>query len=231
MATKTASVLTGGSNSHASTAAEMNYTATDFIPSGVGGSIGYNTGSGGTGSLAVSAQASPDMSVRVTEGYGYVYGVPTGGVGQTIRIMLAAFEDVTIAANSSGATRYDYIYAKLDPDKMANPAVAGDDVWTLISSRSTSSSTDNGTPPTYGYLLAVVTVANGASSITNSNITDKRQPSGFVGGRSSFYGPVTFQSVTSTQRDAIISPAAGMVVFNTTTGVLNFYNGSAWGAI
>lgn len=37
--------------------------------------------------------------------------------------------------------------------------------------------------------------------------------------------------MTTTQRDAIGSPSAGMVVFNTTTGVLNFHNGSAWGAV
>lgn len=37
--------------------------------------------------------------------------------------------------------------------------------------------------------------------------------------------------MTTVQRDAIASPAAGMVVYNTTTGVLNFHNGSAWGAV
>lgn len=37
--------------------------------------------------------------------------------------------------------------------------------------------------------------------------------------------------MTTTERDAIASPAAGLVVYNTTTNVLNFYNGSAWGAI
>lgn len=37
--------------------------------------------------------------------------------------------------------------------------------------------------------------------------------------------------MTTTQRDAISSPAAGMVVYNTTTNVLNFYNGTSWGAV
>ena len=37
--------------------------------------------------------------------------------------------------------------------------------------------------------------------------------------------------MTTTQRDAITSAAAGMVVYNSTTNVLNFYNGSAWGAV
>lgn len=37
--------------------------------------------------------------------------------------------------------------------------------------------------------------------------------------------------MTTTQRDAIATPSAGMVIFNTTTGVLNFHNGSAWAAV
>ena len=37
--------------------------------------------------------------------------------------------------------------------------------------------------------------------------------------------------MTTAQRDAVSSPAAGMVIYNTTTGVLNFHNGTAWGAV
>lgn len=37
--------------------------------------------------------------------------------------------------------------------------------------------------------------------------------------------------MTTTQRDAIASPAEGMVIHNTTTHVLNFYNGTTWGAV
>jgi predicted acyltransferase (DUF342 family) len=36
--------------------------------------------------------------------------------------------------------------------------------------------------------------------------------------------------MTTTQRD-LITPPAGGVIYNTTTNVLNFYNGSAWGAV
>jgi hypothetical protein len=37
--------------------------------------------------------------------------------------------------------------------------------------------------------------------------------------------------MTTTQRDAIGSPSEGLVVYNTTTKVLNFYNGSVWAAV
>jgi hypothetical protein len=37
--------------------------------------------------------------------------------------------------------------------------------------------------------------------------------------------------MTTTQRDAIPTPTEGMVVYNLTTHVLNFYNGTIWGAV
>jgi len=37
--------------------------------------------------------------------------------------------------------------------------------------------------------------------------------------------------MTAIQRDAIGTPATGLVIYNTTTNVLNFYNGTSWGAV
>jgi hypothetical protein len=37
--------------------------------------------------------------------------------------------------------------------------------------------------------------------------------------------------MTTTQRDAITSVPAGLMIYNTTTNKLNFYNGSAWEAV
>lgn len=37
--------------------------------------------------------------------------------------------------------------------------------------------------------------------------------------------------MTTAQRDLIATPAAGLVIYNTSTNVLNFYNGSVWGAV
>lgn len=37
--------------------------------------------------------------------------------------------------------------------------------------------------------------------------------------------------MTTTQRDAISSPATGLMIYNTTTNKLNVYTGSAWEAI
>ena len=106
--------------------------------------------------------------------FAYVQGTPTSQNSQTFRIKNTASSNVTISANSSGSTKYDWVYIKLDATKLNGPNVAGDDAATLVTSRSTSQSSDDGTPPTYGYPIAVVTVANGATSITNGNIRDSR---------------------------------------------------------
>lgn len=37
--------------------------------------------------------------------------------------------------------------------------------------------------------------------------------------------------MTATQRDAIATPATGLVIYNSTSNKLNFYNGSAWEAV
>lgn len=49
----------------------------------------------------------------------------------------------------------------------------------------------------------------------------------FVSTSKAFYPP----RMTEVQRDAIASPQSGAVIYNTTTLVLNYYNGSVWGAI
>jgi hypothetical protein len=64
----------------------------------------------------------------------------------------------------------------------------------------------------YGSLL-LGTTTNAASSILTMESTTQ----GFLPPR-----------MTSTQRDAIASPAAGLVIYNTTTNLLNVYNGTMW---
>lgn len=40
-----------------------------------------------------------------------------------------------------------------------------------------------------------------------------------------------FPRMTTVQRNAVSSPAAGLVIYNTTTNLLNFFNGSVWAAV
>jgi hypothetical protein len=169
------SLLTAGTNSHQETSENANGIATDFVSQGVIGSISNTSGvAPATGGFAVNAQGTPDMTVAVSTGVAYVTATPTSQSSQSLRVKNASSANVTITSNSSGSTKYDWLYVSIDASKAANPADDASDVASLTTSRSSSSSTDNGTPPTYGYCIAVITVSNGASSITNANITDKR---------------------------------------------------------
>jgi len=105
------SVVTGGSNSHQSVSEEFNAYATDFVNSGVLGTITLGSGStAGTGAFAVTQDASPDMGVTVLLGVAYVACTPSGQDAQVLRArMTANYTSYTISANSSGSTKYDWI--------------------------------------------------------------------------------------------------------------------------
>jgi predicted NAD/FAD-binding protein len=44
-------------------------------------------------------------------------------------------------------------------------------------------------------------------------------------------GTFVAPALSTTERDALVGPARGMLVFNTTTGSLDYYNGASWGTI
>ena len=203
-----ANFITGGVNNHTTTSEEANSFATDFVTSGV---VGTTTNTSGvapmTGGLAVNAQGSPNMTVAVTAGQAYVTAVPSGQGSQRVRVYMSANENVTIAANSSGSTRYDWVYMRVDAAKAAAPNLAGDDVASLVTSRSTSATSDDGTPPTYGIAIAVVTVANGATSITNGNIRDVRS-------QALITATSTNDTGWTTTRNAAALPTPNTVAYN-----------------
>lgn len=174
------SVLTGGANQAPTTSGDINSPVSDFFSPGIVGAITANTGSGGTGGFAVNAEASPNMNVRVSQGTAYVTATPSAQASQLLRVFGNTFTDVAISSNASGSTRFDWVYISISASLAAAPDANKTTVATLVTSRSTSSSVDNGTPPTYGYCIGIVTVANGAVSITNSNITEKRTQTGAI---------------------------------------------------
>jgi hypothetical protein len=130
-------------------------------------------------------------------------------------------QNYTHSANSSGSTRYDWIYVAVSASLAANPIADMSTTGTIVVSRSTSSSTDNGTPPTYGYCIAVVTLANGFASVTNGNIADKRVQTGgtaksLVAGTSvaGIYNPYKFSVYRAAALNSPVSVTA-MVAFDT----------------
>lgn len=168
-------ILTGGANSHATSSEEVNAFATDFASEGIVGTFTNTSGvAPATGAFAVNGSGSPDTNINITTGVAYVTATPTSQNSQTLRVKCSVTGTLAISANASGSTKYDWIYISVSATNAANPAVGADNVATVVASRSTSASTDDGTPPTYGYPIAVVTVANGFSTITNGNIRDVR---------------------------------------------------------
>lgn len=209
-------VLQYGTGSHPTTSEAANAFNTDFVSQGVVGAITNTSGvSPATGAFAVNAQGSPDTTVAVTAGVAYVTGTPTSQGSQTLRVKMDANQNVTIAANATGGTRYDWIYVKLDPTNMANPNAAGDNVATLVTSRSTSATTDNGSAPTYGYNIAVVTVANGFSTITNGNIADKRAVVALANTPLSVFNPYKFRVSRNSAANSSNGGAAALIAFDT----------------
>ena len=50
----------------------------------------------------------------------------------------------------------------------------------------------------------------------------------YSGDNVSIDDPLKLKTYTTTQRDALSSPQAGDTIFNSTTGTIDFYNGTAW---
>lgn len=70
----------------------------------------------------------------------------------------------------------------------------------------------------HNYLSAQVGISTTSITPNSSSILELRSTTlGFLPPR-----------MTTTERDAIGSPAAGLIIYNTTTNLLNFYNGSLW---
>jgi hypothetical protein len=225
------SVVTGGTNSHATVAEEANAYATDFVTQGVLGAITNTNGVAPmTGSFAVSQDTGSDMAIAIsgtgvtTSGYStaYITCSPASQDTQVLRARMSSnYTGYVINSNATGSTVYDYIYLQASATNANTPDSAADNVVTLYTSRSTSASADNGSPPTYGTLLAVVTVSNGATAIVNANISDRRTQSGLSAtssgnsnGWTTLSYPLTYSANNGTKEFVVTTP-------NNLTGVLS----------
>jgi hypothetical protein len=130
------------------------------------------------GHLLVHQAGTPAMTVVVDSGVGYI---PNSSFDETDSDSIKFWEAVVagttlsrtlnISSNSSGQTRVDKICLKLDPG--TSPDGNGTNVAELIVVEGTPGAGAPATP-FYHLELANVTVANGASSIVDANITDLR---------------------------------------------------------
>ena len=117
---------------------------------------------GSTANLKVTAPAS-GLTVNVAPGYAVVPSSVSGGGAYYFGLMSAG--SLTVAANSTGSTRQDYVVANVS------------DVGSSSSKAQIEYLTGSVTPPSVpsnSVILAQLAVTNGASSITTGMITDKR---------------------------------------------------------
>lgn len=134
--------------------------------------------------LTVSAQDTPDMTVKVSGSALDDNAVFIHTDGTFIQAWNESDANVTISANASGVTKTDAIVAYVDltdydadnannPDSLKFIAVRLAGSETGAPDDTDIKATDVSTNPY--IVLAEVTVANGAASINSGNITDKRE--------------------------------------------------------
>lgn len=155
---------------------------------------------GGTGSpLLVQQQVSANMSVLVNAGY---VAVPHPTAQHGVYLFgLQSQSTLTIASNGAGSSREDLIVARVYDTNNSSSYCDIEVVQGTAGAGQPSA-------PSASVLLAVVTVAPSASSITSGNIADKRTFTVAPGG--------ILPSTTS----AAPPLADGQVVWNTTLSLL-----------
>ena len=129
------------------------------------------TGVIGSGSMAVTAQASPNMTVNIADGWAAVVAT-TADLG-----VYTFYNDATVIQTISAANatnpRIDLIVATVNDAQYSGSV--NNVVFTTVAGTPAASPTVPATPNN-SIVLAQIAVAANATTITNSNITDRRLP-------------------------------------------------------
>ena len=102
----------------------------------------------------------------------------------------------------------------------ASAGAYADQVYFYASGKPLMIATAAGSRHFYMDTTGAVSIGSGSTPSTKAILDLTSTTKGFLPPR-----------MTTTQRDAITSVPAGLMVYNTTTNKLNFYNGSAWEAV
>ena len=171
----------------------------------------------GNGTIITASESSRTITMG-TASYGVelVLTTSTGSQGAygTFTGMLEAWVNVTANSNTTNlrVMRFGNKANRFAIERLndANNAVLG-----------TPFSFANDAPTNSFYMLTSGTVGFGTSTPSEKALLDLTSTTkGFLPPR-----------MTTGQRDAITSVPAGLMIYNTTTNKLNFYNGSAWEAV
>lgn len=200
------------------------YVATDFLNQA--GVVDIATEQ----DFQVTEKGTPDMSVDVAAGTAYVANssyAKDNSITKYWRVESDATVNVTVSANASGNDRIDIACIKVDtgvtPDDEASNVAS-----IIIVEGTPAASPSVPSTPNDHYKLAEIAVANGASSITNANITDRRNLAGLKAlARKTESG---FMATLSTADQSIpTGSTATKIQFNTTNhNVGSDYNTSSY---
>lgn len=129
-------------------------------------------------SLKVQANGTPNNTVIIKKGTGYVlnssYSFGTNEYTKYYKATFDADETVTIPATSANP-RKDIICLKID--KLTTPNSEATNIASIVVVTGTEAASPSApATPNDHLLLAEISVANPYSSTTNSDITDKRNP-------------------------------------------------------
>lgn len=153
-----------------------------------------------------SVELAPGVFVDVV-----AVAMQPGSVGAINTVVDAALEDVATMNTFDGI-----LLGSANVDTSTGRRIAIDDgtgAWRFSANGDTG---NVGTRGTGGFGLV-----NGDSAIdTTSQVEIISTTKGFLEPR-----------MTQAQRDAIVTPATGLQVYNTSTNELNFYNGTAWASV
>lgn len=202
--------------------------------------------------LAVTQNGTPNMSVNIGSGYAFIRGTESSTQG-TYTCYNNATVNLAIGASDPSLNRIDLVVGKVQDAFYSG----GTNAWSLAVVAGTPAASPSApTAPNNSITLAQVAINAGVSSITNANITDKRNWAVGIGGvvlTSSTTRPTVIYEGTlayELDTDRVIKyngtnwhqigihvctsgtrpsgPFAGMEIYETDTNLKYFWNGTKW---
>lgn len=174
-----------------------------------------STGIIGSTSLAVTAQASPNMTVNIATGWGAVVSSTTNAGVYTFYNDAATVATITTADATN--PRIDRVVATINDAYYSG--TLNNVVFAVVAGTPAASPTAPATPSN-SVSLATIAVAAGATSITGANITDTRTASTSNLISSSY---VTLTGTQSLSNKTLVSPQeVTTIVASAATGTINY---------
>lgn len=176
------------------------------------GTMGGRSGIVTAADLAVTQNGTPNMSVNVAGGQAFISG--TEGTYQGLYFVEnRGVTNLTIAAADATNARKDLIVAKVQDAGYSGAT----NLWSLaVVTGTPSASPAEPAAPANSFVVAMVTVAALATSITNANITDRRSRAASLGG---------IVPCLSTTRPTGVD---GLEIWETDTKRLLVHDGTNW---